>query len=178
MSRNPLLLGSYATIIVLWGATQVVLVPYVVHLMMLVTAILYAACHRSLSLREEIPKKGEEGYDPDHVRDTMKAEDAYQFPLVGSLSLFSLYIAFKFLGKEWVNLLIGGYFGIVGCGALTLTLSPLTAKLLPASLQDTKLGFKKKIEHPLPSWILPTPLDVGMEFTYADLLAFVGSAAI
>lgn len=155
-----------------------VLVPYVVHLLVLVTSILYAACHQSLALREEIPKEGEAGYDPDVVRETMKAEDAYQFPLVGSMSLFGLYLAFKFLGKEWVNLLIGGYFGLVGCGALTLTLSPLAAKLLPPSLNEKNLGFKKKIEHPLPSWILPTPLDVGIEFTYADLLAFVGSAAI
>jgi minor histocompatibility antigen H13 len=178
MGKNPVLLGSYATIILLWGASQVVLVPYVVHLVVLVTAILYAACHQSLALREDIPKKGEEGYDPDAVRETMKAEDAYQFPLVGSMSLLGLYTAFKFLGKEWVNLLIGGYFGLVGCGALTMTLSPLAAKLLPVSLAEKKLGFKKKIEHPLPSWILPTPLDVGLEFTAADLLAFVGSAAL
>ena len=75
-------------IALLWGVTQVVLVPYVVHLLVLVTAILYAACHQSLTLREEIPKEGEDGYDPDATRETLKQEDAYQFPLVGSMSLF------------------------------------------------------------------------------------------
>jgi hypothetical protein len=72
-TKNPLLLGSYTTIALLWGVTQVVLIPYVVHLILLVTAILYAACHRSsLALREDIPKEGEEGYDPDALRETLK----------------------------------------------------------------------------------------------------------
>mmetsp|Transcript_28077 Transcript_28077/g.68370 ORF Transcript_28077/g.68370 Transcript_28077/m.68370 type:complete len:384 (-) Transcript_28077:3-1154(-) len=175
---NPLIIGSYATIALLWGLSQVVLVPYVVHLLVLVTVILYAACHQSLVLREEIPKEGEEGYDPDASRETMKAEDAYQFPLVGSMSLFGLYVAIKYLGKEWVNYLIGAYFGLVGCGAVTLTLSPLVAKFLPASTNEKKMGFKKKIEHPLPDWILPSPLTVGFEFTMADLIAFVGGAGV
>jgi minor histocompatibility antigen H13 len=174
-SYNPLVLGSYATIALLWVSSQYVLIPYVVNLLLLVTTILYASCHQSLALRQEIPKEGEEGYDPDVTRDTMKQEDAYQFPLVGSLSLFSLYMAFKYLGQDLVNLLIGGYFGMVGCGALTMTLSPLVTKFLPS---EKKYGFKKSISHPLPSWMLPSPLEVGLEFTLADLVAFLGSAAI
>eukprot|EP00339_Tiarina_fusa_P017724 CAMPEP_0117014960 /NCGR_PEP_ID=MMETSP0472-20121206/12034_1 /TAXON_ID=693140 ORGANISM="Tiarina fusus, Strain LIS" /NCGR_SAMPLE_ID=MMETSP0472 /ASSEMBLY_ACC=CAM_ASM_000603 /LENGTH=393 /DNA_ID=CAMNT_0004718639 /DNA_START=44 /DNA_END=1225 /DNA_ORIENTATION=- len=175
---NPLILGSYATIVALWGLSQVVLIPYVVHLLVLVTAILYAACHCSLTLREDIPKQGEEGYDPDNVRDTLKQEDAYQFPLFGSLSLFSLYLAFKFLGKEWVNLLIGGYFGMVGCGALTVTLSPLIGKFAPKSINEKRYGFKKSISHPIPDSILPNPLELGLDVTVTDICALVVAVGI
>lgn len=177
-SRMNPVVGAYVIIALLWGITQVVLVPYVVHLLVLVTAILYAACHQSLSLREEIPKEGEEGYDPDAVRETLRQEDAYQFPLFGSLSLFSLYLAFKFLGQELVNLLIGGYFGMVGCGGLTITLAPFMAKLFPKSIREKELGWKKHISHPLPNSILPNPLDVGMSFTPTDVLSFAASAVI
>jgi minor histocompatibility antigen H13 len=176
-SKNPLILAAYATIGALWVGSQVVTIPYVVHLLLLVIAILYVACHDSLMLREVIPE-GEEGHDPDVVRETLKQEDAYQFPLFGSLSLVSLYLAFKFLGKDLVNLLIGGYFGLVGCGALTVTLSPFVAMITPKSFSKKKLGWEKKLEHPLPTWILPSPLDLGIEFTLTDLIAFVQAVII
>jgi minor histocompatibility antigen H13 len=175
--KNPLILASYATIAALWVGSQVVTIHYVIHLLLLVTAILYVACHDSLKLREVIPE-GEEGHDPDVVRETLRQEDAYQFPLFGSLSLLSLYLAFKFLGKDLVNLLIGGYFGLVGCGALTITLSPFVAMIVPKSFSTKKLGWEKKLQHPLPTWILPSPLDLGIEFTLTDLIAFVQAVGI
>eukprot|EP00429_Kryptoperidinium_foliaceum_P057442 CAMPEP_0176087662 /NCGR_PEP_ID=MMETSP0120_2-20121206/43889_1 /TAXON_ID=160619 /ORGANISM="Kryptoperidinium foliaceum, Strain CCMP 1326" /LENGTH=402 /DNA_ID=CAMNT_0017421511 /DNA_START=68 /DNA_END=1276 /DNA_ORIENTATION=+ len=176
---NPMLVASYATIVLIWGASQVVLIPYVVHLLVLVTAILYAACHWSLTLLEEPPKEGEEGYDPDAPgRDTLKQEDAYQFPIVGSISLFSLYLAFKYLGQDMVNLLIGGYFGLIGCGALTMTISPLLGALAPASLSKPTLGWKKTVKHPLPDWLLENPLDLGLMFSVAGLAAFALSAGV
>lgn len=176
---NPYILGSYATILLVWALSQVVLIPYVVHLLVLVTAILYAACHRSLTLLEEPIKEGEEGYDPDAPgRDTLRQEDAYQFPIMGSISLFSLYLAFKFLGQDLVNLLIGGYFGAVGCGALTMTLAPLVASFAPPSMAKPTLGWKKSIKHPLPDWLLDNPLDLGLSFSLAGLVAFALAAGI
>lgn len=176
---NPLLVASYATILILWGATQLVLIPYAVHLIVLVTAILYAACHRSLKLLEAPPKEGEEGYDPDAPgRDTMRQEDAYQFPIMGSISLFSLYLAFKYLGQDLVNLLIGAYFGAIGCGALTITLAPLLASVAPPSLNKSNLGWKKGVKHPLPEWLLENPLDLGLQFSIMGLLSFILSSGV
>jgi minor histocompatibility antigen H13 len=56
-------------------------------------------------LREEVPKEGEDGYDPDAPTgiETLKKEDAMQFPIMGSMSLFGLYLAFKFLGQDIVK---------------------------------------------------------------------------
>lgn len=172
-SKNPLLTVAYLTIFLVWAASQYILIPYVVHLLTLVTAILYAACHSSLVLREDIPKEGEDGYDPDAATsvETLKTEDAMQFPIMGSCSLFGLYLAFKFLGQEFVNLLIGGYFALVGCGALTLTIGPFMDKIAPKSMNDTKLGFKKKIAHPLPEWILPKDFEIGMDLTGTDVVS-------
>ncbi len=179
-SSDPLLTIAYATIALVWAASQCILVPYVVHLLTLVTAILYAACHASLVLREDIPKEGEEGYDPDAPTsvETLKTEDAMQFPIMGSCSLFGLYLAFKFLGQEFVNLLIGGYFALVGCGALTLTIGPFMDKIAPKSLNDRKLGFKKKIPHPLPEWILSKDFEIGLEVTGTDVLSIAFACGI
>jgi len=179
-ASDPLLSLAYATIVIVWTASQYIHIPYVIHLLTLVTAILYAACHTSLVLREEIPKEGEEGYDPDAPTsvETLKKEDAMQFPIMGSCSLFGLYLAFKFLGQDFVNLLIGGYFALVGCGALTLTIGPWMDKIAPKSLNDTKLGFKKKISHPLPEWILPKDFEVGMDLTATDVVSIGIACAV
>jgi minor histocompatibility antigen H13 len=178
-SKNPLVLLSYALIVGLWVASQYVFVPYVVHLLVLVTAILYVACHNSLELLEEADEMDENG-NPTGApapRETLRTEDAYQFPLVGSLTLFSLYLAFKYLGKDLVNLLIGGYFGLVGMGALTLTLSPFIGMVTPQPFQKQR-GWKKRINHPLPDMILPSPLEVSVDFTLADVVAGVVSAGV
>jgi len=171
--NDPLAYVAYATLAIVWGASQVVLVPYVVHLLSLVTAILYVACHGSLVLREDIPKEGEEGYDPDAPTtvETLKKEDAMQFPIMGSCSLFGLYCAFKFIGEDIVNMLIGGYFGLVGTGAVALTIGPFMDKIAPKSLNERKLGFKKKIPHPLPESILSKDFEIGIDLTATDLIS-------
>ena len=51
--RNPLLVLSMACIVGLWVGCQIVTIPYYVNLLILVTSILYVACHSSLILREE-----------------------------------------------------------------------------------------------------------------------------
>ncbi len=179
MPSDPLIFVSYAAIAAVWTASQFILIPYVVHLLVLVMAILYVACHGSLELREEAPKEGEAGYDPDAPGvETLKKEDAMQFPILGSISLFGLYLAFKFLGQDLVNLLIGGYFAAVGCGALTLTIVPLMDRVCPKSMSGNKLGFKKKISHPLPEWILPKDLELGAIFSTTDLISFLVASVI
>jgi minor histocompatibility antigen H13 len=179
-STNPFLLASYATILLLWVVSQHMLIPYVAHLLLLTTAILYAACHASLILREEPDPNNADSNSSDHGsstssnadnKETMRAQDAYQFPLVGSLSLFSLYLAFKYLDKNMVNLVIGGYFCVVGCLALTMTLSPGIAKLTPAVLQKS-VKIDKEWNHPLPLSVLENPLQVQLEFTGNDAIAF------
>ena len=175
---NPMILGSYAVIGFLWVASQITFIPYVAHLLILVTAILYAACHKSLILLEDVPAEGEEGYDPDMKRETMKKEDAYQFPLVGSMALFSLYMSLKYLGPELVNLLIGFYFGMVGCVAMTVTMAPFIAGVCPKAWSERRIGWDYKLNHPLPSWILAEPIEFKADFSPTDILSFVMSIGI
>ncbi|KAJ2806599.1 hypothetical protein H4R20_001629 [Coemansia guatemalensis] len=57
--------------------------------------------------------------DEEEESEAVSAEDAYMFPVYGSLALFSLYMIFKYLNKEWVNFLLSGYFALLGVAALT-----------------------------------------------------------
>ena len=185
---NPMLVGSYLTIIGLWGITQVIYVPYVAHLLVLVTAILYAACHSSLILLEEPPKE-DPNKDPSlhsqastvsSDRETLRKEDAYQFPIIGSISLFGLYLAFKYLDKDLVNLLIGAYFAVVGCLALTITIDPLVCKVaFPAPEKNKWMRFGHKIAHPLPNWLAgESPWDITFEFSTSQFFSIVIAAIV
>lgn len=186
MSYNPLILLSYASIAGLWVGSQVVEIPYVMHLMLLVTSILYAACHWSLTLREEQalargespPKDGKdddtEGDDDKEEEErpqyeTLTSKDAMQFPLLGSASLFGLYCAFKFFDKETVNLIISIYFCLVGVAALTATMGPTLETVGPKFLSK-----EIKLKHFLPEsiggkspWI----------FNVSDIFALMGGIA-
>lgn len=145
--------ASFAIVFMLWAASPWILIPYVAHLLLLVTAILYAACHGSLILLWNNTASHDENTDtknavPPVDRETLRAQDAYQFPLVGSVSLFSLYCAFKFLDAKLVNLLIGVYFGGIGVAAIALTLAPVVAPFLPRAWQQEPVCWTHQLRHP------------------------------
>ncbi|KAJ2354356.1 hypothetical protein GGF43_003270 [Coemansia sp. RSA 2618] len=56
--------------------------------------------------------------DEDEESEAVTSEDAYMFPVYGSAALFSLYVVFKYLNTEWVNLLLSAYFALLGVLAL------------------------------------------------------------
>lgn len=156
ITTNYLFLFCCSMIVGLWGISQYILIPYVVHLLLIVSCILYVACHTSLVLLQDDPPMivtdadGNETLVPSNnsERETLRAQDAYQFPLIGSVSLFSLYCAFKFFDKDIVNLLIGGYFGIIGTFAVTVTLAPLLMAISPLACLANDITWEHKISHP------------------------------
>jgi minor histocompatibility antigen H13 len=171
-SINYMIYASYMTIIGVWGVSQLTLIPYVIHLLVLVTAILYVACHTSLVLRE-VPTPNADGSaaPSNNNNETLRQEDAYQFPLLGSVSLFSLYLAFKFLDKDLVNLLIGLYFGTVGCLALYATLS---SNIPP---KGHVFAIQKSISHSLPSFLMDSPIVIDISMAASEILLFLASVA-
>lgn len=67
--------------------------------------------------------------------ETMTQKDAMMFPLIASASLFGIYIVFKIFSKDHINLLLTGYFFLLGVMALTHLLSPIISPYLPKSFR-------------------------------------------
>jgi len=189
-NHNIILTLSKLSILALWIGAKYVEIPYVVNLLVIVTSILYTACHHSLILREEqalargevdpTKPKDKNGADaPRPVSETLKAEDAMQFPIIGSITLFGLYCGIKFLDKETINFLLSAYFGLMGCAAITAVFTPLVSAVSGGRFESLKYAKEIKIPHNLPQFIGgDSPWDLSFNVTLDGALAFLGSATV
>ncbi|KAJ1800966.1 hypothetical protein LPJ59_000676 [Coemansia sp. RSA 2399] len=67
----------------------------------------------------EFPEYSDSEDEDGDENETVTTEDAYMFPVYGSVALFSMYMIFKYLNKDWVNLLLSGYFALLGVVVMT-----------------------------------------------------------
>ncbi|KAI9092369.1 peptidase A22B, signal peptide peptidase, partial [Phlyctochytrium arcticum] len=91
-------------------------------------------------------KKGDESEsesDSDEEPEFFRFEDAYWFPVFGSLALLSLYLVFKYLNKEYLNALFTAYFSILGIGATLKAFLAVSRKVT---------GWKIKGEYRVDMW--------------------------
>ncbi|CAO3628374.1 unnamed protein product [Cunninghamella echinulata] len=56
------------------------------------------------------------------------------FPIMGSIVLFSLYLVFRYVDKEYIDYMITAYFGLMGTAAVTKTSILLAQKTVPLCL--------------------------------------------
>ena len=101
--------------------------------------------------------------------EAMTKKDAMKFPLMGSIMLFSLFLAFKFLPKDLVNLVLSAYFVLIGTAALVATVDPLIAPYLPASFPHKDITIK------IPT--IPVILSDGLEISFSTFEAVLAIPA-
>lgn len=74
-----------------------------------------------------------------------------KFPLIGSVSLVTLFILFKLLPAEAVNFTLSFYFLLMGSIATTATMVPLFQHYFSESMQSRRYGpYKPR----LPDWTI------------------------
>jgi len=76
--------------------------------------------------------------------ESMSTKDAYLFPFIGSGVLFGLYILFRVFHKDYINLLLSGYFLLFGIFALGSTLRIWRPQVKKNNLMTITIPFLKK----------------------------------
>lgn len=124
-----------------------------VNIILTAAATVFCGCWRSV--KSEPPAEA------------MTRKDALKFPVVGSIILFSLFLAFKFLPKDMVNLVLSAYFVMLGTAALVATAEPvLTSVAAPlAKLGDASISLK-----------IPFNIVEDVSFTYLEMLLSIPAA--
>ncbi|KAF8517665.1 signal peptide peptidase-domain-containing protein [Gautieria morchelliformis] len=103
-------------------------------LLSLATTVVYAGAWGSLPPpRKDAASQVADEEDEDDEQDLderLSSSDAYLFPVLASAALLGLYLVFKYLGKEWVNWLLGWYFAVIGVGTVWKTSAALLRMIL------------------------------------------------
>ena len=90
---------------------------------------IFFGAFRSIKSYEEQKAQGEKtGEKPE----TMTQKDAMMFPIIASCALCGLYFFFKVFSKEYINLLLSGYFFVLGVFALAHMAGPWLSRKIYA----------------------------------------------
>ncbi|KAF8973303.1 signal peptide peptidase-domain-containing protein [Flammula alnicola] len=125
---------------------------------------------------EEEEEEDEE--DEDNL-DRMSSDDAWLFPIIGSVALVGLYTMVKYLGEKWINWLLGWYFSLAGVGSVWNSSISLTRYLVGETrwkkFDNIKMSVKKGT-HVMASASVRTPSVVllPLALTASGMYAFWG----
>nr|CAG8511253.1 10826_t:CDS:2 [Entrophospora candida] len=90
--------------------------------------------------------EAESSDEEDSSTESLSTEDAYLFPIIGSVVLFSLYLVFKLLNKDYVNYLVTGYFAFLGVIAVTNVGVYIVKNVIGLKVDSYKIRLTKKAE--------------------------------
>lgn len=155
---NVLLILSYLSLFGIWACSYFYALDMSLNVIATATLIVFIGSHRSLRLLAT----EDEGGAPVAEKEVMSTKDAAQFPIVGSAALFGLFVAFKYLDREIVNMLLSAYFLFVGIFTLTGTISPLLETFFTSN--EKKIGFK---------YTIPILGDLDLRFNMAELVSMI-----
>jgi len=113
------------------------LVPLHASLICSAFLVVYIGCHRSLS------GAGEDGAKKQ--METMERKDALWFPIMAGCTLVGLFVLFKFLDKDLVNLLITAYVSVISVFICANEFFPLVRLVFPSS--ETVFELRVKIPY-------------------------------
>eukprot|EP00916_Digyalum_oweni_P006350 GHVL01010932.1.p1 GENE.GHVL01010932.1~~GHVL01010932.1.p1 ORF type:complete len:370 (-),score=16.06 GHVL01010932.1:851-1960(-) len=121
----------HGLLVVLPIMTCIIIIPVILQMILYTAASIYIGSHRSLLLNEIDMKTGK------RAGETMSHKDAALFPIIGSAALFGLFLAMKFLGQYWVNMLLSSYLSILAACAVGETLVAILAPYMSEKQNNT-----------------------------------------
>ncbi|EPQ28174.1 uncharacterized protein PFL1_04501 [Pseudozyma flocculosa PF-1] len=110
--------------------------------------------------------------DGETMTERLTSSDAWLFPVMGSAVLFGMFLVFKYINKEYVNMLLGVYFGLVGCFAVSKVFVAVTKAATPRSLWKRLPAFRFSLQQRGQGEILRA------RFTHVDVGLFILSAVL
>lgn len=120
--------ASFVVLATILAATRFVIIPANLQMGLITASILFIGSHQSLKLNEidSVTGKRADG-------DRLSKKDALMFPVFGSIALVSLYVCYKYVGKEYMNMLLTTYIMLAGVAAVASLIEPVFHVILPQS---------------------------------------------
>ncbi len=115
---NKAVSGGYLLLGALSLAPLYVTIPVSVQMIGQASLIIFVASFAAAERERQRKRDG----DSADARDVIKSDQAKRFPIVASCALFGMFLAFKYLPKQWVSILLTLYgvgFGAMAFATLT-----------------------------------------------------------
>jgi hypothetical protein len=114
MSMDTLVLLCYVGLLATSVACFFIVIPLTLNILLHSVLLIIIGSVNSVKfmIRDKISRT--EWNDDEPMIEVVGKSEAFQFPIVGSIMLFSLYLITKFAGKEIVSLVLVGYFMLIG----------------------------------------------------------------
>lgn len=122
--HQKLLLGCYAGLLTFLVVPNVVKVPVAMQMMVLSNVIIIIASFNAANRERKRKLEGGE-----EERDVIGRDQAYRFPIIASFALFGMFLAFKYLPKDWVSFLLTLYGVCFGGLAFATVIGSLLANI-------------------------------------------------
>ncbi|KAL5631959.1 hypothetical protein ACGC1H_000100 [Rhizoctonia solani] len=110
-------------------------------------------------LKSQRPTDEDDSDDEEELSERLGASEAVLFPIIGSVVLGGLYLAFKYWGVDWINKFLGYYFCVMGTGCVWSCLLGATKMILGPrkykSMPQYRIKFSSDAK-PLLKFRLPT----------------------
>ncbi|EER03545.1 multi-pass transmembrane protein, putative [Perkinsus marinus ATCC 50983] len=167
--------ASYAILGLLFVVTNFVIIPVNLQMLLYTAPIMCIACHQSLKLNNTNADGKKEDMD------SVSQKDAMMFPVFGSIALLSLYLAYKLVSPYLMNLLLTGYLGMLGVGALAETVKPLVDSCLSEDLTHNRFHIRFTMPTLLMKVFAEKPDEdpnVDIKFGYSHILVYGVSAVL
>lgn len=103
------------------------------HQSLRVPASLRARKRRERRAKRKLLLEDDSDDDDEDEDDTLTLGDTLLFPIMGSFVLLTLYFVLKYLPKEYIDVVLGGYFTLAGMFAVQSTVGFVFDKIADAA---------------------------------------------
>jgi minor histocompatibility antigen H13 len=159
---------AYISLGLLWTLSGFVAIPLPVQMVLYPACIVYIGSVKSVALME-VDDNGKSVNE----RESITMDDAKKFPLLASCSLLGLYLAFKYLDEDKVNLFLNGYISLAGLFSMANTFSPIVEMLHPSLKAKKKLSICDVTNDEWKPYTIPLIGKVEGDFSLGYLLSMV-----
>ncbi|CAE6474178.1 unnamed protein product [Rhizoctonia solani] len=99
---------------------------------------------KPLKLKLEKQTDEEDSDEEEELSERLGSSEAAIFPIIGSAVLGGLYLAFKYLGEDWINKILGYYFCVMGTACVWSCLLSITKQMVGSAKYKSAPQYRIK----------------------------------
>jgi minor histocompatibility antigen H13 len=143
-------------------------IPVFLQMFVYSIVLIYLGAYASLKFFAPVSKEGADA-EPDTNSQVISVGEAWRFPIVASVILFGLFLAFQYIDKQRINILLMIYFSYLGTVATKTWIESFFLRLnFFRQMQQKKIPFFNNIKYKY----------LRINFNQLDVLCFIFAGTI